>query len=617
MKHILGLPDYLYKKIKNMGISSKIAFIYLVLFVPLFLIVAFITYYLGVTNLLDKTVENNMLVLKNTIDQIDNVIKDMERISRITISDRTLQSILEKGKTKDDYEYLQDQKWFEQFFINLSTIRNDISSIVILTPEQIKYKYNKNGNYLAPNYDYTNEPWFNIARENKGGLIILGTHYIKDFHTSDYLSETYKMAFSVVRQINSIMLSNKPLGYVKVDSDLETMERIINKFKGKDSDIIICDKDWNIIYEKDYSQIAKKLELPDSKRLLSAKSGNYIMKSKSGNMLLTYSTSDYTKWKIISLTPENKFKSGAVFLRNLDYLIIFIGVLMSIAISILLSKAITKNLIRLSKSMKKVEEGNLEVKLEIHSGDEIGELTKTFNSMVKRLRELISREYLERIRRQEVEIEKKNAELCVLQNQINPHFLYNTLDTIRITAALNNDKAVEEMLFTLSSFFMLSIYKGDEITTMEKEVELIKCYMQIHKYRYGDKIQCNYNVPDDILDYKIPRFILQPIVENSIHHGLEPKKGKVLLTVDVSMGDTLEITISDNGKGMAQEEMEKYNSMLKYNTDIMKPIDSKTSGIGLLNVHQRIVLRYGKDYGLELMMSTMGGLTVKMRLPGV
>lgn len=618
MKGSSGMFNFWSVRIKNMSISKKISLIYVVLFVPLFFITAFITYYLGSMYILNMTIENNMLVLKNTMAQLDNVIKDMERISLMTISDRNLQRIVEKGNISYDYDYLQDQKWFEQFFLNLSTIRNDISTIRIVTPSQVVYKYCKLSYPMKPGYDYSRETWLALARENGGRAAFIGTHYVRDVQIPESASETRKMAFSVVRQINSLVPANKPLGYVKIDSDLGVMESIINRYKGKNSEIIICDSAMNILYHKDYKLITGKLgDLFNTERISSAKQGNYIMGARDGNMLVTFLTSDYCNWKIISLTPEYIFKSSAVFVRNVELFIICIGILMSIGISILLSKAITKNIVRLNKSMKKVETGNLEVSLEPLSGDEIGELTRTFNTMVTRLNELVGQEYLERIKRQEAEIKQKHAELCILQNQIDPHFLYNTLDTIRITAALNNDKPVEEMLFILSSFFRLSVYRGEDNTTVEKEIELIKCYMKIHKFRFRDKIDFYFDIPEEILDYTIPRFILQPIVENSVHHGLELKKGKGVLKIEAAMNDFLEITISDNGKGMSAEEIDRHNSMFRDNIGTQSSGDSMTSKIGLLNVHQRIALKYGKPYGLELMSNHEGGLTVKIKLPGL
>ena len=609
--------NYWRSKIRNMGISKKIAYIYILLFVPLFLGMTLSTYYLSSRYILDMTVEKNMLLLTNAMAQIDNAIKDMDRISKITISDRNLQKILEKGNVRDEYDYLLDQKWLEQFFLNLSTIRNDISIIRILTQNQMLYKYTSPRYSYGgvPNYDYSSEPWIELARSNKGRVAFIGANRVQDFQVPESIPEQSRMVFSVVRQINSVTY-NKPVGFIKIDADIDVLESIINKYKDKDSEIILCDSNRNIVYEKDYKHIAEKLGgVLDPSRMEEGQQGNFIMTADNGRMLVTHLTSDYTKWKMICLTPENKFKSIAVLLRNLNLLIIILGVGMSSIASILLSKAITKNIIRLNKSMKKVQTGNLGVILEPLSGDEIGELTATFNTMVTRLNELIQQEYLERIKRQEAEIKEKQAELGVLLNQINPHFLYNTLDTIRITAALNGDKTVEDMLFVLSSFFRLSIYRGEDSTSLEKEMELIKCYMQIHKFRYGDKIECFYHIPNEILDYTIPRFILQPLVENSVHHGLELKKGKGILTIEAAMSDILEITISDNGKGMPEEEIQQYNHMFRENVVTPGKSDSQMPNIGLINVQQRITLKYGRPYGLTLSNNHGGGLTVLVRLP--
>lgn len=599
----------------KMRIRTKIVVSFMVFLIPLFLTTTFVNYLLYSKSVLETTKQNNMLVLKNVMQELDNSLKDMERISLITFSDKNLQGILEKSFIGYTYEYLQDQKWVEQFFLNLITIRNEISTIRIVTSNQVIYKYNKSLWAFNQDFEYTKAGWYKTASYANGNVVILGTHELDDVKVPYTTSTDKKLVFSIARQINRLK-DKKPIGYIKLDSDLATIADIIDKYKSEGTELIVYDDNFNIIYHKDSNLVMKRLnKVINLGHIPSGRDGNFIAKVNGKKVLVTKITSKYSNWKVICLTPDYIFRSNAIFIRNLSILLVIISIILAVIISVFISKAFSKPIIALNKSMRSVEEGNLDVNIKSTSEDEIGELTNTFNNMVKRLLDLIQNVYLERIKRQEAEIRQKSAELGSLQNQINPHFLYNTLDTIRITAALNKDKAVEDMLFTLSNFFRLSIYKGEDTTTIQRELNLIKCYLQIQKYRFKDKIECYFDIPEDILECEIPRFILQPIVENSIHHGLEMKKGKGSLVIKaVKNGECLRLYISDDGKGMAPDEIEKYNMLFTEKPDLSNPQSIQHDHIGLVNVHQRICLMFGYPYGLRLVQNPEGGLTTIISL---
>lgn len=596
-------------------IKTKLTFIYIITFIPLFIITALITNYLSNNTILDNTKQNNMLMLKNVLAELDNSIKDMERISLITFSDKNLQQILEQSFSGYTYEYVQNQKWIEQFFLNLSTIRNEISTIRIVTSSQVLYKYNRSEQPFLAGFDYSNEDWYKLAGQNKGKAIILSTHKLDDVAAQDEMPMNRKLVFSIVRQIIS-QKNNKPIGYIKIDSSLKTMENIINKYKAKDTDIIVCDAKLNIVYHKDYNLISRNItDTVKIGSLLSQNYGSSIQKINNSEMLVTLLTSDYSDWKILCLTPDYIFKKDSMFIRKFSFVVIFGGIVFSIILSMILSKAFSKPIIMLSNSMKEVEYGKLSVYIEPASDDEIGELTKTFNSMVKRLQDMIEKVYLECINRQEVELKLKKSEIASLLNQIKPHFLYNTLDAIMITAALNKDNAVEKMILTLSTFLRHSIPKESNITILSTELKLIDTYLQIQKFRYRDKIDCSFDISEDVMECKIPTFILQPIVENSIYHGIELTKGKGMVFIRACKnGDSLEITISDNGIGMSENDIGKYNMVFKEDTSSIDPMTPESSHIGLVNVNKRIILLYGHPYGLELIANPMGGLTVLIKL---
>lgn len=264
--------------------------------------------------------------------------------------------------------------------------------------------------------------------------------------------------------------------------------------------------------------------------------------------------------------------------------------------------------------MKKVQSGDFTVNLLPTSEDEIGELTMTFNKMVERINKLIQQEYIDLIRNQKLQISQKQTELQVLLSQVNPHFLYNTLNVISINAALCGDKSTEDMLFYLSGFYRMSLSNVTTESTLQKELNIVNAYIQICKYRFRNLYITVTNTVNNSDNYSVPSFILQPIIENAISHGMETEDEKCIITLKTEIiNDSLQIYISDNGKGIDSDKMEYINSC--FNSTENRSAEDAGEKIGLHNVNQRIKLICGTDYGLQLKHNQGHGLTVIIKLP--
>jgi two-component system sensor histidine kinase YesM len=251
--------------------------------------------------------------------------------------------------------------------------------------------------------------------------------------------------------------------------------------------------------------------------------------------------------------------------------------------------------------MKMIEKGNFDTQVDVNSSNEIGQLGLRFNRMTAKIKELM----LQNVQEQEL---KRKSELKALQAQINPHFLYNTLDSIIWMAEVNKSKEVVLMVSSLAKLFRLSLSKGDEIIPIRNEIEHIKSYLTIQKMRYKDKLDFEIQVDDHILSYKTIKIILQPLVENSIYHGIKNKDGVGLIRITgTQVGNKIVLSVIDNGIGMTPETLEAL---------LQKPVPSEQgSGMGVNNVNQRIKLYYGEEYGLQYESEPGQGTTVHIWLP--
>ena len=319
---------------------------------------------------------------------------------------------------------------------------------------------------------------------------------------------------------------------------------------------------------------------------------------------MTKIASQYTGWETIGVFPESESLQVIKYTRYYSLIVSIIALIIAGVLVIIFTKSIIKPIFKLKKLMKKAQEGDLTVSFNTKYNDEIGELGNSFNTMVKEINNLINL----------VQIEEKNkriAEMNVLQAQIKPHFIYNTLDTIRWMAEEHNEKDIVEIIEAFTNLLRISLSKGREIISVKEELNHMQSYLTIQKIRYEDKLDYEIQFEEKILNYKLIKLILQPLVENAIYHGIKEKrgKGKILITGEIE-GDLLCFTVKDNGKGIEEELLNKINKMLVNSNEKENEI-----GYGIFNVNERIRLTYGEKYGL-IYKSTYGkGTIVQVRHP--
>lgn len=306
-------------------------------------------------------------------------------------------------------------------------------------------------------------------------------------------------------------------------------------------------------------------------------------------------------WYLCTLVENEKLyqEASALSLSLSKVFVTMFGV--GILGAFFISSQITRRITNLSVAMDHVQEGNFNTRLSVQGNDEIAELSHHFNSMLKDLRRLMNEVV-------ETQKEKRKRELEILQAQINPHFIYNTLDTLQWKALEYGASDLSELILSLSSFFRVSLSKGKEMIPLREEIKHVRSYLDIQKARYEEILTYEIQVEESLDDVFLPKILLQPLVENAIYHGIKPKlaQGKISILAQLEGKDLL-LTVQDNGVGMTEEQVNQ----------LEEAFEGKRAPVsyGLHNVHQRIRLTYGTPYGLHVESCLQDGTAVTIRLP--
>lgn len=309
--------------------------------------------------------------------------------------------------------------------------------------------------------------------------------------------------------------------------------------------------------------------------------------------------------KLVTSISKKDFIHQITRIQASVMIVIIISLVALIVISMLISRMFSSPILTIMRHMKKVESGNLDVRVDIKSKDEIGKLAHGFNQMIERLKSFINEAYI-------AEIKQKQTELNALKSQIRPHYLYNTLEVIRMSAVYNDDNEVADMIHVLSNQMKYVIDYGEEIVAIETELSHLNDYFTLVKVRFEDKVNLKIEIASNVsLDWGIHKLSIQPLVENAVQHGIRPKigNGTIILTFDCVDNDTLSITVSDDGVGMDEEKVKKINERLS------EGYVSTNRSVGMWNVNERIKTHAGNKYGMVITSKPNIGTSVQMVIP--
>lgn len=548
-----------------------------------------------------QTIQNITRTYTNDIinEMSTNVLlrfKNINDISKMLLNNGTVKEILSKDKEQALSDFDEDNL---RMSLLLKTIMdsnpNNIRSVYIL-PE-------KNGSIYAIG-DIVESP----------GLAFLNDEYRKNYKESSLYKDTIKAVKNYIWWPTQNVLGNNVfilteklyddtegvLGVLVIHIGVDTMDSIYSSVESyNNSKMYLIDGKGRILFHPDKANIGKQLgnkQIQDI--VLSNNSGSFILKENNDPLFVVYNTFSVTDWKAIVTTNYNELISDAEKIRTATVVITILCLLFIITVTPFIARSILKPVVSLMQLMKQGSTGDMNVRFNARYNDEIGQLGNCFNNMMENIGKLIKLV-------EDESAKKVEAELKVLEAHINPHFLYNTLASMYWSAMAKGDKEIGRMASSLSNFFRLGLNKGKEFTTVGKEAEHVKEYLNIQSMLYQNLFDYNLEVDPSLYQYRTIKLILQPLVENSLVHGFERKKEKGYIKIAILFTDNrIVFKVTDNGCGIANFDEKGLDAIIE-------------EGYGLRNIKDRLRLYFSNDFTISCSSKPEVETTFRITIPAL
>lgn len=581
----------------TLSIKNKIMFYFFIVSVVPIMALGMIAFNIANKSIkakIDATMESNIkLVGTNVVDRLKSVEQKIDFLfSDEMFSVAVAELDLSKSNEGTFIDYKKVQKNLSTYFLN----ENHLVSCIIFGVEKGIYTY-KNEIMYDVSSDFENE-WFNDTLSIEGMLNWIGMRKITDIYEEEYKLVAFSRMFKDIA--NYSPLKGIAVLYLAYDSKMfDEIYSMIDMVTG--NSLFILDNNNQIISSNSTTEFDELVDNDIFKEDLRRGNKGTKPQKYNGDLSLIYRYNiPENGWKVINIVPYSYVTEQ---IRNIAFLtiglVLFSIVLLNL-VSFYLSTKITTPLFELNNAMLQVEKGNFSVNIGITSNDEIGQMEKSFNNMTKNLKY-----YFDKIIK--LEEEKKKIELQTLYYQMNPHFIFNTLGSIRIISILSQ---AENVTKALDAFIRMirNVQKniGTKITLGE-ELENVGAFVYINKIRYGNNLNLKMDINEELLTLMIPNCILQPIVENSIFHGFREHNHNGIIEIKAAIANNnLCLEVNDNGSGISEKKIKE-----------IFDLSNKSSflHIGLRNIQDRLVLSFGNEYGINIEKSELGGVKVLIRVP--
>lgn len=556
-----------------------------------------------ITGKMSQLVEKNLNSAETSILQ---KLETADDISTLISLNSKLMEILEAKKPQDSIYVVQEINDLNAILegYHLSNLTNFTKTTLfpkIYMLDRPEYKNFRFSDKVFDISEIENEKWY--QEFPYGVLRVVGLDKIRTLvNTTDSIKVARKLytTKSVGTEYNAILT---------IDIETNYFNDILENAKASAGStvFIVNENDETILKTKNYD--SSKISIDTSFKNIYGQNPSYnswIAPMNGAEMLVSVKPVGKVGWKLVSISPIKELNKEIISFNKLVYIVIAICGIISFLMALLLSNDISRPITKLVKSMSSVKEGNFDINISYKRNDEFAFLVEQYKTMMKEIGELIDKLYISELAKKKVELRAKEYELKALQAQINPHFLYNTLDSVNWLALKYKAQDISIMVKSLSNFFRYSLSKGKSEITLEEEKGQIESYLMIQSIRFKEKLNYRVDFSPEILRCKTVKLILQPIVENAIIHGIDKRKqGGFIEILGYKVEDHIEIKISDNGVGADVQEL---NNLLKDRTE-------SDTFFGTKNVNERIKQFFGDEYGLQFYSNEAGGVTVQIRLP--
>lgn len=543
-------------------------------------------------NLKTNSEENSRQLIEQVNLNIENYINYMENISQVVVCNNDVKNYLFGEISEEDCENLKDE------FSTILQVRKDIYNIAILGKNK-RYFINDGSTPINPNAKLEDKKWYRDAKEAGARILISSSH------VQNMVKDDYKWVVTLSRGI--VNPKTKEIeGILIIDLNYDVINNLCEAIHlGNKGYVYILDEKGEIVYHPQQQLILSGVKKELLKQIVKIDSSTSITDEKGEDKIYTPFHSKKTGWTIVGVTYTSELVKNEQMVKNMYVGMGTLLILLAVLLGFLISSSITKPIKQLQEAMKEVQKGRFQpIHIESRGDNEIASLNASFNIMIARIEELMKKNNRE-------QAEKRKSEMKALQSQINPHFLYNTLDSIIWLIETDDSEQAIKMTSVLAKFFRLAIGNSDIYVTVEQEIEYTKSYLIIQQMRYKDKLTFEIDVDEEILQCPIIKLIIQPLVENGIYHGLKYKKTKGSIRITGHKEeDKMIIKVIDDGIGMNGETLENIYKK-------KKEASNRHNGIGMKNVQDRISLYYGEDYGLTIDSKENEGTVVTIIIPCV
>ncbi len=449
---------------------------------------------------------------------------------------------------------------------------------------------------------FNRESWYRTALEDINSLHRIST--VTGRNITTVVGYSVDDVFSVVKAVYD-KNTGHVLGVLLIDIGHDIISSAIRDSQiGNEGFVFVLDEDDHVVYTP-INDVVYRINpkwLSDENRTLSVRTGG-------GRYYVRFKTSERTGWKTVSVISYDALMTDIDRMIAIYAAMLVVTLVLVQYLSLRLSDNITRPIKGLRDLMRKTEEGNLSLRFESSSKDEINDLGLSFNHMLKRIEQL-----LERVRFEEDQ--KRKAELKIVQEQFKPHFLYNTLDTINWMAREHGARDIVGLVDALTNVFRISLSHGKDYITIREEVSYISNYLYVQKTRYEDKLIFEVNADEECMTTMVPKLILQPLLENAIYHGIKMKRGTGHITVDVHRRDDMIcMSVTDDGKGMDESTRDSLRKLLTTGQENAEIDPDDNQSFGLYYVRERLQLRYGDNYKVDVESAIDVGTTISIYVP--
>jgi two-component system, sensor histidine kinase YesM len=591
------------------SIQSKLLSTYIIINIVPLIMVGMISYTVAADAISEEVKKNNNQLVEEVSRNINMYLLDLNQLSNTYVSKVLYKSVnsmeaLNKQIDLNDIEVLENLMQMNEYLYTTFNSSDTFLSIRLFTDEGefLSSAFNMQS-YQLYSYNSPEEiKWQQRMYNNRTESLIFDVHP---------LERNGEFSFVASRAaINPY--TNKRYGYICYDKEFSSFSNIFKQFERREgSEVQVIKEDGTFLYNSNQALIGQKVDPKLYQLIQGANSGTLVQKINHKKMIITYNKLTYGNLMVVGSVPVSVLVQHIHPLQNIILIISVISLILVVILSLILSFYIARPIKKLSSLMTQVESGNFNVIIDnINEKDEIGHLSMSFNSMVGTIRQLIKTRY-------EMELRNKDAELKALLMQINPHFLYNTLEVVSGIADCEGVQKISEITQSLSKMLRYNIDLKNEKVRIADELQNCKNFFLILKSRFEDNLIIETDIDTRISNYVIVKLVLQPIIENSIKHGIEKRigKGHIKLTAKKLKNSVL-IQVMDDGVGFSPEKLQEFEQFTEKVSASFYD-STTTKNLGLKNVYARLKIFFGDKLEFQIDSISGQGTTISISIPAI